>query len=125
MSGVKFDNGKADLSQISFELVEEVARVRMFGEAKYARGNWKKGFKVTRSCSAALRHIFQFLTGQTNDDESGLSHLAHAVCCLEHAIYDMRHHPENDDRGADSDVSEEKIAAASEGASRAAHARAR
>jgi len=33
-----------------------------------------------------------------DDDESGLSHLGHAVCSLEHAIYDMTHHPENDDR---------------------------
>lgn len=62
------------------------------------RSNWKKGFKVTRSCAAALRHIFQFLSGETNDSESGLSHLGHAVCCLEHALYDMKHHPANDDR---------------------------
>lgn len=95
---VKFDQGKPDLSMISYELVSEVAKVRMFGSQKYDRDNWKKGFKVTRSVAAALRHIFLFLSGETNDSESGLSHLAHAVCCLEHAIYDMKHHPENDDR---------------------------
>jgi hypothetical protein len=96
--GTKHDSGKPDLSQISLELMEEVAHVRMFGAAKYERGQWRKGFKVTRSCAAALRHIFQFLAGETNDPESGRSHLAHAVCSLEHAIYDMRRHPENDDR---------------------------
>lgn len=94
----KHDNGKPDLSQVSYELVSEVAKVRMFGEKKYARDNWKQGFKVTRSCAAALRHIFQFLSGETYDSESGHLHLAHAVCSLEHAIYDMIHHPENDDR---------------------------
>lgn len=98
MSGAKNDNGKPDLSQVSLELVTLVARVRMFGEKKYARSNWKRGFKITRSCSAALRHIFAFLSGETNDSESGLSHLGHAVCSLEHAIYDMDHHPSNDDR---------------------------
>lgn len=96
--GVKHDESKPDLSHISWELVSLVAQVRMFGAKKYERDNWKKGFKVTRSCAAALRHIFLFLSGETNDPESGLSHLGHALCGLEHAIYDMQHHPENDDR---------------------------
>jgi hypothetical protein len=95
---VKHDQGKPDFSLISYELMEAVARVREFGAKKYSKNNWKLGFKVTRSCAAALRHIFLFLSGQTIDDESGLSHLAHAVCCLEHALYDMKHNPENDDR---------------------------
>lgn len=95
---VKHDQGKPDLSMVSLELVEAVAKVRMFGAKKYSRDNWKRGFKVTRSVSAALRHIFMFLAGETTDSESNESHLAHAVCCLEHAIYDMKHHPENDDR---------------------------
>lgn len=95
---LKFDNGKPDLSQVTLELVTELAKVRMFGEKKYARDNWKKGFKVTRSLSAALRHIFRFLSGETLDPESGLSHLAHAVACLEHALWDMAHNPQNDDR---------------------------
>lgn len=95
---LKYDTGKPDLSFISYELVEEVAYVREFGAKKYSRNNWKNGFKVTRSCAAALRHIFLFLKGETNDSESGRSHLAHAVCCLEHAIYDMKYRPENDDR---------------------------
>jgi hypothetical protein len=95
---LKYDAGKPDLSQVTLELVEGLARVRMFGEQKYARDNWKMGFKVTRSLSAALRHIFKFLAGQTVDEESGLSHLFHAVACLEHAIYDMKHNPSNDDR---------------------------
>lgn len=99
MSGAtKHDQGKPDLSMISWELVETVARVRMFGAKKYSRGQWKKGFKVTRSCAAALRHIFQFLAGEANDQESGESHLGHAVCSLEHAIYSMKHHPQFDDR---------------------------
>ena len=95
---LKHDENKPDLSMVSWELMEQVARVRAFGAKKYSRGQWKNGFRVTRSCAAALRHIFQFLAGQTYDPESGECHLAHAVCSLEHAIYDMIHHPENDDR---------------------------
>lgn len=96
--GVKHDSEKPDLSMVSWELMESVARVRMFGAKKYSRGQWKKGFRITRSCAAALRHIFQFLSGETNDSESGESHLAHAVCSLEHAIYSMKHHKHLDDR---------------------------
>lgn len=102
--GIKFDQGKPDLSLISYELLEEVAYVRMFGAQKYARDNWKRGFKVTRSCAAALRHIYKCLSGETYDQESGRLHLAHAVCALEHAIYDLKHHPENDDRGLETEL---------------------
>lgn len=103
---VKHDSGKPDLSMVSWELVSEVAKVRGFGMIKYSRDNWRKGFKITRSCAAALRHVFLFLSGETYDNESGLYHLSHAVCCLEHAIYDLIHHPDNDDRykgGSDED----------------------
>ena len=95
---VKHDEGKPDFTQISWELLEAHGRVREFGAKKYSRNNWKKGFKITRSLAAALRHIFKFLGGEDNDTESGLNHLGHAVCCLEHALYDFIHHPENDDR---------------------------
>jgi hypothetical protein len=97
--GEKHDQNKPDLSMVSWELVEAIAKVREFGAKKYDRDNWKKGFKVTRSLAACLRHVFLFLSGETNDSESGLLHLAHAVACLEHAIYDMKHRPDtNDDR---------------------------
>lgn len=102
--GVKHDQGKPDFTYLSYEFLEEIAKAREFGAKKYSRNNWKKGFKVTRSLAACLRHIFAFLSGQTNDPESGLSHLAHAGCCLEHAIYDMKVHPENDDREDVKDV---------------------
>lgn len=96
--GTKHDDGKPDFTFVSYELLETMARVRAFGAKKYSRSNWKKGFKVTRSLAAALRHIYAFLRGETNDPESGLSHLGHAACAIEHAIYDMQHHPANDDR---------------------------
>ncbi len=96
--GVKHDAGKPDLSHISLELVEVVARVREFGAKKYARNNWRKGFKYTRSIAAALRHIFAFNEGQDLDPESGITHIGHAICCLEHLLHDIKNNPQNDDR---------------------------
>ena len=96
--GTKHDQGKPDLSHISLELMEQVARVREFGARKYSRDNWRKGFLFNRSIAAALRHILAFKEGENLDPESGLSHIAHAVCCLEHLMNDIKNHPENDDR---------------------------
>ena len=96
---VKHDNGKPELHFLSREMVEAVAEVRSFGAKKYSPNGWKAGFKYSRSISAALRHIMAFNSGEDNDPESGLSHLAHAICCLEHLIHDVKYRPENDDRG--------------------------
>lgn len=99
LGSVKKDEGKYDPTMLTIEMIELVSKVRMFGAKKYARNNFKiTGFKYTRSLAAALRHIFAYLSGEDNDPESGLSHLGHAICCLEHCIYDSKHHPENDDR---------------------------
>lgn len=96
--GIKHDSGKPDLSYISLTLMEEVAKVREFGAKKYSRNNWVLGFQYTRSIAAALRHIMAFNSGEDYDQESNLSHIAHAVCCLEHLLNDIKNHPENDNR---------------------------
>jgi len=94
--GIKHDQGKDDFTYVSLEMMTALARVRAFGAKKYSRDNWKTGFKVTRSLAAALRHIFARLSGQKYDSESGLDHLWHAACCLEHAIYDAANHSHNE-----------------------------
>lgn len=93
---IKHDDGKDDFTHVSIEMMTALARVRAFGAKKYSRDNWKKGFKIVRSLGAALRHIFARLAGQKLDPESGLDHLWHAACCIEHAIYDAAHHPQNE-----------------------------
>lgn len=101
--GIKYDAGKPDLSLVSSEIMEALARVRHWAiTAKpkpYPRDNWKRGFKYTRSIAAALRHIMAFKDGEDNDPESGEPHIAHAIACLEHLLYDYKHHKANDDRG--------------------------
>lgn len=79
---VKFDSGKPDLSLHPPVAIEIVGQVWSFGQQKYAAFNWAKGFDWRRPVAAALRHIFRWLAGENNDPESGLPHLAHAICCL-------------------------------------------
>lgn len=62
--------------------LEQVARVLMFGAEKYGRDNWKKGMDWTRLYDASLRHLIAWREGQDKDNETGLSHLAHASCCI-------------------------------------------
>ena len=96
--GIKYDDGKPDYSLISKDLMDHVSFVRAFGAKKYAKNNWRKGFKYTRSVAAAMRHIVAFSHGEDLDPESGLPHIAHAICCLEHLLNDYLHNPSNDDR---------------------------
>jgi hypothetical protein len=82
LSGKKNDGGKPPLALLSGVALIEVAKVLEFGSRKYTAWNWKGGFKWSRLGSAALRHVFSWLSGEDKDSETGLSHLAHAMCCL-------------------------------------------
>lgn len=81
-AGVKFDAGKPPLGLISRMALEEEAKVMEFGKQKYGRDNWRAGMDFSRLADAALRHVYAFVDGQDTDPETGLSHLAHARCCL-------------------------------------------
>ena len=82
MDGKKNDAGKAPLALLPASALVEIAYVLDFGMRKYAAWNWKAGFAWSRLASACLRHVFAWLAGENRDPESGLSHLAHAACCL-------------------------------------------
>lgn len=80
--GTKHDTGKAQMDLLPPIAAEEVAKVLTYGASKYGRFNWRTGFKWGRLLAAALRHIFAFIRGEDNDPETGLSHAAHAACCM-------------------------------------------
>lgn len=81
-TALKFDDGKLPLHLLSTEAMNQTAAVLAFGAQKYAEHNWRKGFVWSRPLSAAMRHITAFNDGENKDPESGLSHLAHAACCI-------------------------------------------
>ena len=95
---LKYDQDKAPMSLLSSEALHQTAMVLAFGKEKYAAHNWRNGFEWSRPLSAALRHILAFQDGEDRDPESGLSHLAHAMCCIMFLLEFEKTHRELDDR---------------------------
>jgi hypothetical protein len=81
-SGARFNANKADFSLIPLCTLEDEARVWMYGQKKYAAWNWAKGMDWSIPYACALRHLSAWQRGEENDIESGLPHLAHAMCNL-------------------------------------------
>lgn len=99
--GAKFDYGKLRHDLLSADALDETVRVLMFGAQKYEDYNWAKGIKYSRVFRAALRHLWDFWRRKNKDDETGLHHLGHAMCCvmfLLHYEMNRRRYREFDDR---------------------------
>ena len=97
-AGTKNDTEKNRLDLLPTEALEEIAKVLTFGAKKYADYNWTKGFVWSRLLGATLRHLFAFMRGEDKDPESGISHLAHAGCCILFLLYHEKHHTDLDNR---------------------------
>ena len=83
MTGKKYDGEKPQMYLLPPKAITEVAKVLTFGASKYGPENWRKLDDLqNRYSTAAMRHIFAHLDGSVLDEESDLSHLAHAICCL-------------------------------------------
>ena len=89
---VKFDEGKVPLELVPASMMWATAKVLAFGAKKYGARNWEKGMEWSRVYGALLRHVTcwfagcgptkrSFLFGEI-DDETQLSHLWHAACCI-------------------------------------------
>jgi len=79
---VKFDEQKPRPSLVYYSLIKEIAKVRQYGIEKYGHSeDWRETTnQEERYKDAILRHIFEYIEGEENDQESGLKHLAHAAC---------------------------------------------
>ena len=73
---------KPRLDLVPWPAVEQIAEVLTYGAAKYDDNNWARGARWGRYFAALCRHLFAWWGGENLDPETGLSHLAHAGCCL-------------------------------------------
>ena len=81
--GRKFDGNKLEYGLIPPLAMKEMVRVLTFGAQKYERDNWKRVPDSKRRYFDALeRHVWAWKMGEQLDPESGIHHLAHAMCCL-------------------------------------------
>lgn len=78
----KLDAGKAPWHLLPFDALASVVAVLAFGAQKYSVRGWEAGIDFSRLFSAAMRHMTAWWYGEDTDPETGISHLAHAVCCL-------------------------------------------
>ena len=81
--GRKFDGNKLEYGLLPPLALKATVDVLTFGAQKYERGNWKIVPDSKRRYFDALqRHLWAWKQGEQIDPESGLHHLAHAMCCL-------------------------------------------
>ena len=81
--GRKFDGGKLEYGLLPPHALEETVKVLTFGAQKYERNNWiHVDDGIRRYFDALQRHVWAWKRGEQIDPESGLHHLAHAMCCL-------------------------------------------
>jgi hypothetical protein len=96
--GLKYDNDKIGVHLLPPGPLLDIARVLDYGATKYAPYNWTKGIKYSRVYGAALRHLWAWYRGEDNDPETGISHLAHAGCCVLFLLQYTSTRKEFDDR---------------------------
>ena len=79
---MKYDQNKTPIALVPPECIISIANVLGYGAKKYGPDNWRSDLNNTsysRTYSSIQRHLHQFWAGEDNDQESGLSHLAHAA----------------------------------------------
>lgn len=92
----KYDSGKPRFSLIDPKFMLEFAQVMTMGAEKYGADNWKTiENAIPRYKDALHRHMNAFEQGKMDDEESGLSHLAH-VAANAMFLYWLAHNPQND-----------------------------
>lgn len=82
LAGVKHDAGKLQWSLIPGRAQVELVRVLTYGAHKYSPEGWREVRPLGRYVDAAHRHLSAWQMGEREDQESGIHHLAHAVCNL-------------------------------------------
>lgn len=85
--GVKASIGKRPLHLLPRDALEAVADALEHGAAKYGDRNWEKGLSISDLVRGADGHLWDWYLRRDDGKDagpggSGLSHLAHAACCI-------------------------------------------
>lgn len=96
--GRKDDSGKTPWHLMPPDALNQIAQVLAFGATKYGDRNWERGMNWSRPFAALMRHMWAWWRGEDRDPETGLSHLAHAGCCILFLLTYQGHATGKDDR---------------------------
>jgi hypothetical protein len=88
-------------SLIPTEALDLMAQLYGFGEKKYDAHNWRKGYDWSKSYDSLIRHANAFWSGEDNDPETQLPHMASVAWHAFTLMIFMIEHPELDDRYKD------------------------
>lgn len=89
--GRKNDKGKDPWDLAPWDAFRAIVHVLRYGAEKYAPRNWENGMAWSRLFAATQRHLTAWWEGDPADKDTGLSHLAHAGCCVAFLIaYEIR-----------------------------------
>lgn len=97
-SGARYNDTKPDFSLLPLVTLVDEIRVWEHGKRKYAAWNWAKGMDWEIPFACAMRHMMAWQAGEDLDPESGLPHLAHAMCNLRMLTLYSKTYPEGDTR---------------------------
>lgn len=78
-SFMKFDTHKLRYDLIPSSTTLALASVLTYGARKYKPNNWREVDDLNRYVAAAMRHFEAYRSGEDCDEESGMSHLWHAL----------------------------------------------
>jgi hypothetical protein len=100
MEAIKHDSGKVRFSLLPVEPLTDIAKVFTFGAQKYSDYNFMngEGLKSSRVYDSLQRHLNSWFGGVDDDEETGLSHLAHAGCCIMMLMLLHKFRPNSDNR---------------------------
>ena len=90
-SFMKFDNDKLRYDLVPTETLKALAQVLTYGAKKYKPNNWQQADDHSRYVAALYRHLEAWRSGESCDEESGLSHLSHAITNLAFLQYFEEH----------------------------------
>ena len=74
---------KVPMSGMPMNVLMEAGLVKLHGDLKYGRFNWREaGVRGSVYYDAAVRHLAAWYEGEDIDPDSGVHHIAHAICGL-------------------------------------------
>lgn len=71
---------KPNISKTYPILLEQMSKILDFGDKKYGKMNWKTYEDINEIVSALDRHKMAWELGETEDSQTGMSHMSHVAC---------------------------------------------